>query len=188
MEVTLRTSAAGDAIAAVAGSVPEMLIGVGTVLNSRQCELAVQKGASFPASPALIRTWQNGVSSHKVPLISGCVTPSEIMAAYAMGIRIFKFFPANVYGGLAALKSTVRSIPGRAIYPHRGRPFGESLGLSLRAMDSRSRRKRDLPGKGTGVRRSCILPEALRPGDFNLVTVKDVEKLLSGDSSGRVQR
>ena len=105
MEITLRTPAAGDAIAAVAGSVPEMLIGAGTVLNPGQCELAVRKGANFLVSPGFNQDMAKWCSSKGIPLIPGCVTPSEIMEAYAMGIRIVKFFPANVYGGLAALKA-----------------------------------------------------------------------------------
>lgn len=123
MEITLRTSAASDAIAAVASSVPEMLIGAGTVLNSGQCALAAQKGASFLVSPGFNQDMAKWCASKEIPLIPGCVTPTEIMAAYAMGIRIFKFFPANVYGGLAALKALsgpfqdVRFIPTGGIHP-----------------------------------------------------------------------
>ena len=40
-----------------------------------------------------------------IPYIPGCATPTEIMQAIAMGIEVVKFFPANVYGGLNAIKA-----------------------------------------------------------------------------------
>ena len=105
MEITFRTAAAPDAIKAVAENCPDMLVGAGTILNLEQCKQAVQMGAKFIVSPgfdAQVVGWciENGIA-----VTPGCVTPTEITAAVNMGLKVVKFFPANVYGGLKALKN-----------------------------------------------------------------------------------
>lgn len=105
MEITFRTTAAPDAIRAVAESCPDMLVGAGTVVDLGQCRQAVAQGAKFIISPGFdceTVTWcvENGVA-----VIPGCVSPSEIMAAMKLGLNVVKFFPANVYGGLSAMKA-----------------------------------------------------------------------------------
>ncbi len=105
MEITFRTAAAPESIRNVAQNCPEMLVGAGTVLNLEQCKLAVEMGAKFIVSPgfdAEVVAWcvQNGVA-----VTPGCVTPTEIMAAIKLGLRVVKFFPANVYGGLNAMRN-----------------------------------------------------------------------------------
>lgn len=117
MEITLRTPAALAAIEAVAAEVPEMLVGAGTVLDVSQCESAAAKGAKFLVSPGFSREMANWCAERQIPWIPGCVTPTEIMEARNAGLEILKFFPANVYGGLKAMKAlsapfrNVRFIP-----------------------------------------------------------------------------
>ena len=105
MEITFRTACAADAIKAVADHCPDMLVGAGTVLNLEQAKLAVSMGAKFIVSPGFseeVVAWcvENGIA-----VAPGCVTPSEIMSAKKYGLKMVKFFPANVYGGLTALKN-----------------------------------------------------------------------------------
>lgn len=120
MEITFRTACAADAIAAVASQCPEVLVGAGTVLNLEQCKLAVSKGAKFIVSPgfdAEVVTWcvENGI-----PVLPGCVTPTEIMAALKLGLSTVKFFPANVYGGLNAMKNLSAPFVGLKFVPTGG--------------------------------------------------------------------
>ena len=105
MEITFRTACAPEAIRAVAENCPEVLVGAGTVLNLEQCKLALEMGAKFIVSPGFseeVVAWcvENGIA-----VAPGCVTPSEIMSAKKYGLKMVKFFPANVYGGLTALKN-----------------------------------------------------------------------------------
>ena len=105
MEITFRTACAPEAIKAVAENCPDMLVGAGTVLNLEQAKLAVSMGAKFIVSPGFseeVVAWcvENGIA-----VAPGCVTPSEIMSAKKYGLKMVKFFPANVYGGLTALKN-----------------------------------------------------------------------------------
>ncbi len=105
MEITFRTAAAPDAIVEVAKNCPDMLVGAGTIITLDQCKRAVECGAKFIVSPGFddeVVAWcvENGVT-----VTPGCVTPTEIMAAKKHGLKIVKFFPANVYGGLQAMKA-----------------------------------------------------------------------------------
>ncbi len=120
MEITYRTAAAPDSIKAVAENCPEMLVGAGTVLTLEQCKQAVSLGAKFIVSPgfnAEIVSWciENGVA-----VTPGCVTPTEITYAVNMGLKIIKFFPANVYGGLKAMKSLAAPFVGVKFMPTGG--------------------------------------------------------------------
>lgn len=105
MEITLRTAAALESIALVAAQCPEMLVGAGTVLDVEQAKAAVEAGAKFIVSPGFDAEMVAWCLHQGVNVVPGCVTPSEIMAARKLGLNILKFFPANVYGGLAAMKN-----------------------------------------------------------------------------------
>ena len=120
MEITFRTAAAPDCIKAVAENCPDMLVGAGTILNLEQCKLAVQMGAKFIVSPgfdAAVVCWciENGIA-----VTPGCVTPTEITAAVNMGLKVVKFFPANVYGGLNAMKNLSAPFVGVKFMPTGG--------------------------------------------------------------------
>ncbi len=120
MEITFRTAAAPDAIEAVSKNCPDMLVGAGTILNLEQCKLAVSKGAKFIVSPgfdAQVVSWciENGIA-----VTPGCVTPTEITAAVNMGLKVVKFFPANVYGGLNAMKNLSAPFVGVKFMPTGG--------------------------------------------------------------------
>jgi 2-dehydro-3-deoxyphosphogluconate aldolase/(4S)-4-hydroxy-2-oxoglutarate aldolase len=105
MEITFRTSCAEEAIRAVANDVPEMIVGAGTILSAAQGQKALAAGARFIVSPGFdeaLVSWCNDVS---LPVVPGCVTPTEIMKALAQGLTVVKFFPANIYGGLSAMNA-----------------------------------------------------------------------------------
>lgn len=120
MEVTFRTAAAPDAIRSISENCPEMLVGAGTVLNLEQCRLAVDMGAKFIVSPGFDAEVVGWCRENKIPITPGCVTPSEIMMAIKMGLDVVKFFPANVYGGLDAMKSLSAPFGGVKFLPTGG--------------------------------------------------------------------
>ncbi|MBP3654534.1 MAG: bifunctional 4-hydroxy-2-oxoglutarate aldolase/2-dehydro-3-deoxy-phosphogluconate aldolase [Oscillospiraceae bacterium] len=120
MEITFRTAAAADSIRAVAAECPDMLVGAGTIVNLEQCKLAVECGAKFIVSPGFdeeVVAWcvENGIA-----VCPGCVTPTEIMAAKKLGLNCVKFFPANVYGGLKAIKALSGPFVGMKFIPTGG--------------------------------------------------------------------
>lgn len=120
MEITFRTAAAPDAIRAVAENCPNMLVGAGTVLNVAQCKLAVEMGAKFIVSPGFDAEVVDWCISQNIPVTPGCVTPTEITAAVNRGLKVIKFFPANIYGGLNAMKNLAAPFVGIKFLPTGG--------------------------------------------------------------------
>lgn len=119
-EITFRTACAAEAISLAVKEFPEMNIGAGTVINLDQAQKAVDAGAKFLVSPGLSASVAKFASEQEIPYYPGCVTPTEIMQALELGINVIKFFPANVYGGLKALKALSAPFPQIKFIPTGG--------------------------------------------------------------------
>ena len=119
-EITFRTACAAEAIAYACKNYPDMNIGAGTVINGKQCEEALKAGAKFIVSPGLSPAVAEICKEQNIPYYPGCVTPTEIMAALELGITTVKFFPANVYGGLKAMKALAAPFPQIKFIPTGG--------------------------------------------------------------------
>ena len=119
-EITFRTDCAAEAIAYAVEHYPDMEIGAGTVINAEQCEAALTAGATFIVSPGLSPAVARICNEKNIPYYPGCVTPTEIMAALELGITTVKFFPANIYGGLKALKALSAPFPQVRFIPTGG--------------------------------------------------------------------
>jgi len=120
VEVTLRTAAGLDAIAAIARAHPSMLTGAGTVLTVEQAKAAAGNGAAFVVSPGLNRKVVEYCLGAGVPVTPGVVTPTEIEAALDLGLDVVKFFPAEPSGGLAYLKAVSAPYGGVRFIPTGG--------------------------------------------------------------------
>lgn len=105
LEITLRTSAAPAAAAAIAEHVPEAIVGIGTILDPRDLAHARALGARFALSPGASAELLDAAAADALPFVPGVATPSELMAALARGFDILKFFPAASFGGPAALRA-----------------------------------------------------------------------------------
>jgi 2-dehydro-3-deoxyphosphogluconate aldolase/(4S)-4-hydroxy-2-oxoglutarate aldolase len=103
-EVTFRTAAARDAIAAMAAR-GDILVGAGTVLTAEQVNQAVAAGARFVVSPGLSRAVVERCAELGVLALPGAVTATEVQAALELGLSTVKFFPAGTSGGPAAIKA-----------------------------------------------------------------------------------
>ena len=119
-EITFRTACAAEAISLGVKTFPDMNIGAGTVINLEQAIKAVDAGAKFLVSPGLSVDVAKFAKKKGIAYYPGCVTPTEIMAALELGIDIVKFFPANVYGGLKALKALAGPFPQIKFIPTGG--------------------------------------------------------------------
>lgn len=120
MEITFRTQAAAEAIHVVAQECPGMCVGAGTVVTLEQCKQALDAGASFIVSPGFKEDIVRYCVDQQIPVLPGCVTPSEIMAAMNCGLQVTKFFPASIYGGLSAMKSLSAPFPQMKFIPTGG--------------------------------------------------------------------
>ena len=119
-EITFRTAIAPDAITLAKKLFPNMCIGAGTVINGEQCRKAIKCGAEFIVSPGLSYDVYKVCKKYDIPYYPGCVTPTEIMQAIDLGLTTVKFFPANLYGGLDALKALSAPFPQVKFIPTGG--------------------------------------------------------------------
>lgn len=119
-EITFRTACAAEAISLGVRLFPDMNIGAGTVINEEQAKRAINAGAKFIVSPGFSEKVALYVRKQGIPYYPGCVTPTEIMRALELGITTVKFFPANVYGGLKALKALSGPFPQVKFIPTGG--------------------------------------------------------------------
>lgn len=111
IEVTLRTDAALEAIKLIRDSVPQMIVGAGTVTNERQAKQAKDAGAVFAVSPGSTKNIISGCELVNLPLIPAATTPSECMNLFDEGFHLIKFFPAVAAGGKDFLKSISAPLP-----------------------------------------------------------------------------
>ncbi|WP_037669269.1 bifunctional 4-hydroxy-2-oxoglutarate aldolase/2-dehydro-3-deoxy-phosphogluconate aldolase [Streptomyces griseus] len=120
IEVTLRTPVALDAIRAIAGEVPEAVVGAGTVITPAQVDASVAAGARFLVSPGWTDVLLEAMRGSGVPYLPGVSTTSEVVALLERGVREMKFFPAQAAGGTAYLKCLSGPLPQARFCPTGG--------------------------------------------------------------------
>lgn len=104
-EITFRTAAAAEAIKLMSEACPDMCVGAGTVLTVEQAEAAQAAGAQFIVTPGFDEAVVDWCLANDMPITPGVMTPTEINMALNKGITLVKFFPAEVAGGIKALKA-----------------------------------------------------------------------------------
>jgi 2-dehydro-3-deoxyphosphogluconate aldolase/(4S)-4-hydroxy-2-oxoglutarate aldolase len=120
IEVTLRTSAAIDAVRAIAAEVPDAIIGIGTITSARDIERALDAGARFLVSPGTPAALAQALAEAPVSALPGCATVTEAMTLAALGFPVLKFFPAEASGGVGWLKAVVEPLPNIRFCPTGG--------------------------------------------------------------------
>jgi 2-dehydro-3-deoxyphosphogluconate aldolase / (4S)-4-hydroxy-2-oxoglutarate aldolase len=119
-EVTLRTASALEIIYRLRQEFPEVLVGAGTVTSPTQLEQAIQAGAQFAISPGLTRELLQTAKDSTIPLIPGIASISELMEGLQFGFNHFKFFPAEVAGGVNMINSIHGPFPNVHFCPTGG--------------------------------------------------------------------
>ena len=130
MELTLRTPAALDALDRVLKEVPDMLAGIGTILNVEQIHSVKKQGAAFGVAPGFNSSVVKAAKEVALPFAPGVMTPSEIENAYALGCNVLKLYPVELIGGLNYLKNV------NAPYAHLGIKYIPLGGVSLENLKS----------------------------------------------------
>lgn len=120
LEITLRSAAALDAIAAIQDQVPEAVVGAGTVRTPQQLDDALRAGARFGISPGLTDDLAHAAQATGIPFLPGVATASEAMRAAELGFRVQKLFPAEAVGGEALLKAWQGPLPDLIFCPTGG--------------------------------------------------------------------
>lgn len=119
-EITFRTAAAAESIAAISAEVPAMLVGAGTVLSREQADRAKAAGAAFAVSPGFNPHIVDYCGQIGLPIIPGCSSPSDMEQAIERGLQVVKFFPAEQTGGLPFLKAVAAPYTGLRFMPTGG--------------------------------------------------------------------
>jgi 2-dehydro-3-deoxyphosphogluconate aldolase/(4S)-4-hydroxy-2-oxoglutarate aldolase len=164
-EITLRTPCAMDAIRAVAKEFPHATTGAGTVLNPIQFKMVEDAGATFAISPGLTESLAKYKNS--IPLLPGVATASEIMQGLEYGYDAFKLFPANIVGGVNALKSF-------------GAPFGDVVFCPTGGINADNVKEFLALKNVLCVGGSWIVPtELIKERDFKAITALTQKALLA---------
>ncbi len=119
-EITFRTDAAEEAIRRLSASLPQLLVGAGTILTLDQARRAVAAGARFVVSPGLNLDLIDWCLQEQFPVIPGVATPTEVGLAVSRGLSIVKFFPAEALGGIKMLKALAAPFKGVRFVPTGG--------------------------------------------------------------------
>lgn len=120
LEITLRTRGALAAARAIRTSVPNAVVGLGTVVRLQDIRAALDAGAQFAVSPGLSEELAKAASDANLSYMPAVQTASEIMAARGLGFTTLKFFPAKPAGGIATLKAFGPVFPDVAFCPTGG--------------------------------------------------------------------
>lgn len=120
LEITLRTKAGAEAAERVQAEVPEAIVGLGTVLTTRDMELAHRLGLPFAFSPGATPELLDAARELNVSFVPGIGTASELMMALERGFDVVKLFPAEQLGGVGALKAFGGPFPGVRFNPTGG--------------------------------------------------------------------
>jgi 2-dehydro-3-deoxyphosphogluconate aldolase/(4S)-4-hydroxy-2-oxoglutarate aldolase len=97
----------------------DILVGVGSVLNSQTATDAINAGAKFVVSPVFKNEIVSTVKKHNLPVMPGAFTPTEALTAYEAGADIVKIFPADIVG-MAFFKGVLAPIPFLKLMPTGG--------------------------------------------------------------------
>ncbi|MBQ6380919.1 MAG: bifunctional 4-hydroxy-2-oxoglutarate aldolase/2-dehydro-3-deoxy-phosphogluconate aldolase [Clostridia bacterium] len=119
-EVTFRAEGAAAAIRLMKAACPEMLVGAGTVTQTRQIDAVIEAGGDFIVSPGLDPELVAYAQQKQLPVFPGCTTASEYHTALKFGLEVIKFFPAEQSGGLAKIKALAAPFPMFKVMPTGG--------------------------------------------------------------------
>ncbi len=99
---------------------PELIMGVGSVIDAPTAALYIANGADFVVGPILNPEVARLCNRRKVAYSPGCGTASEISQAEELGVEIVKIFPGSAVGGPAFVKAVKGPCPWTRIMPTGG--------------------------------------------------------------------
>lgn len=174
IEFTLTTPGALELVAEFA-SMPDLLVGAGTVMSPEQARLAVSAGASFLVSPIGDPAVIEEAGALDVPIIPGASTPTEMESAHRAGADFVKVFPAPA-GGVDFIRAIRGPLPHLRLFPTAG-PTPENF---LEYLDAGC--------AGVGFVRTLFEPADLASSDFKAITRRAtsiIERLAAWRGEGK---
>ncbi|MBI4978736.1 MAG: bifunctional 4-hydroxy-2-oxoglutarate aldolase/2-dehydro-3-deoxy-phosphogluconate aldolase [Spirochaetes bacterium] len=172
MEFTNRGDFAWEVFSAlekyVRTELPDMILGVGSIVDPYTASLYIANGANFVVGPVLNAEVAKLCNRHGVPYMPGCGSATEVQQAQELGSDIVKVFPGDSVGGPDFVKSVKGPMPWTSIMPTGGvSPTYDSLSAWLKAGVT-----------CMGVGSNLITKEILAKGDYKKLA-DDVKTALS---------
>jgi len=159
IELTMTTPNAIELCAQVAKELPQVLLGLGTVLDADTARRGIAAGAKFIVTPAVRPTVIAVCKELNVPILSGALTPTEAYTAHELGADVIKIFPAEFFGP-AYIKSLKAPFPKLEFLPTGG-VTPETVGDFLKA-----------GAFATAAGSALVAPAALKSGDWAAITAR----------------
>ena len=158
VEITLTVPGAVQVIAELVRTMPEVLVGAGTVLNQELARQCVEAGAQFLVTPGFEKNCVTVAHEFDLPIMAGALTPTEVMAAWEAGADFVKIFPCGNLGGPGYIKALKGPLPQVPMVPTGGVNL-ENAGDYIRA-----------GAAALGVGGELISKEALQQEKAKLIT------------------
>jgi 2-dehydro-3-deoxyphosphogluconate aldolase/(4S)-4-hydroxy-2-oxoglutarate aldolase len=159
IELTMTTPGAIEMTAKVARELPDVLLGLGTVLDADTARAGIDAGAKFIVTPAVRPEVIAVCRERGVPVLSGALTPTEAITAWDLGADVIKIFPAEFFGP-AYIKSLKAPFPHLEFLPTGG-VTPETVGDFLKA-----------GAFATAAGSALVSPAALKAGDWAAITAR----------------
>jgi 2-dehydro-3-deoxyphosphogluconate aldolase/(4S)-4-hydroxy-2-oxoglutarate aldolase len=149
----------------VAQTAPEVILGVGSIVDAPTAALYIASGANFVVGPVLNPEVARLCNRRKIAYSPGCGSVSEISQAEELGVDIVKIFPGGTVGGPAFVKAILGPCPWTRIMPTGGVDVTED---SVKAWIN----------AGTtclGIGSKLITKDLVAAGDFNAIAAKTAQ-------------
>ena len=159
IELTMTTPNAIECCAQVAKELPDVLLGLGTVLDAATARQGIAAGAKFIVTPAVRPAVIAVCKELNVPILSGALTPTEAYTAHELGADVIKIFPAEFFGP-AYIKSLKGPFPQLEFMPTGG-VTPETVGDFLKA-----------GAFATAAGSALVSPVALKAKDWPAITAR----------------
>lgn len=159
IELTMTTPGAIEMCARVSRELPDVLLGLGTVLDADTCKRGIAAGAKFIVTPAVRPDVIKACNEAGVPVLSGALTPTEAWTAHECGADVIKIFPAEFFGP-AYIKSLKAPFPKLEFLPTGG-VTPETVGDFLKA-----------GAFATAAGSALVAPASLKAGDWAAITAR----------------
>ncbi len=170
IELTMTTPGALEMTAKVSRELPELLLGLGTVLDAETARAGIAAGAKFIVTPAVRPAVIEACREAGVPILCGALTPTEAITAWELGADVIKIFPAEFFGP-AYIKSLKAPFPQLQLLPTGG-VTPETVGDFLKA-----------GAFATAAGSALVSAAALKNGDWASVTARAREFVAAANAT-----
>lgn len=150
-----------------AAEMPDIILGVGSVIDPGTASLYINSGANFIVGPVLNADVAKACNRRKIPYLPGCGSASEVSQAEEYGVEICKIFPGKEVGGPAFVKNILGPMPWTLIMPTGGvDATRESIAAWFKAGVA-----------CVGIGSNLIAADLIAAGDFAAIARKTAEVL-----------